>query len=284
MEKIAITSDCVCDMSESLLEEYGVKVIHFYITTDHGCFRDMDEITSGNVVEYFNNGGQHIHTKAPFPIEYERFFSKVLQDCDEIIHMTVTSTLSLSYEYAKEASKKFDGRVSVIDTGHLSTGIAHLVIRGAELVKEGKSSGEIVTELMRVRALVSTSFIAENADYLWRAGRISKFVKDACSLLKIHPVLRMKNGYMQLRAVKIGNYEKAVLRYVRGELRRTSRIDKKRVFITYAACPLRVISKAKKEVESRCRFEKILVGKASATISSNCGANTLGVLFVRTKE
>lgn len=281
MKKIAITSDCVCDMSDVLLEKYGVSVIHFYITTDHGCFRDMDEITSGNVVEYFNNGGQHIHTKAPFPIEYERFFSKVLRECDEIIHMTVTSALSLSYEYAKEAAKKFDGKVHVVDTGHLSTGIAHLVIRGAEMVKEGNGIEEILKELKRMSPLVSTSFIAENADYLWRAGRLSKFVKDACGLLKIHPVLGMRDGQMQLKSIKIGNYEKSVLRYVRKELRKASQIDRSRLFITHAACSLRMISKVKKEVNDRCPFEQVLVEKASATISSNCGANTIGVLFVR---
>ena len=74
MKKVWITSDCTCDLSEELLEQYNLEVIYFYITTDHGCFRDLDEMTSTNVVEYFQDGGQRISTTAPEVYEYVDFF------------------------------------------------------------------------------------------------------------------------------------------------------------------------------------------------------------------
>ena len=53
MNKVYITSDCTCDLSEELLNKYDVEVIHFYISTDRGCFKDRVEMTATNVVEYF---------------------------------------------------------------------------------------------------------------------------------------------------------------------------------------------------------------------------------------
>lgn len=280
-KKIAITADCVCDLSDDMLDNLGLKVIYFYITTDNGCFKDMDEITAGNVVEYFARGGKFIDTDAPEVEEYEGLFEKQLRNCDEVIHITITSKLSKSYRRATQAAEKFAGRVHVFDTEHLSTGIGHLVIKALEMVKEGKDVPEILDTLSVLKGKVSTSFIADKVDYLYRNGRVSKAVMLICTAFKIHPVLTMKNGYLKIKTVYIGNYEKCVLRYVRKELKKGSGIEKKRVFITHASCTVKLISKVKDVIGKQCPFEDVYVTDASATITSNCGANTLGVLFVR---
>lgn len=281
MNKVWITSDCTCDLSKTLLEKYNVEVIYFYISTDRGCFRDRAEMTASNVVEYFDNGGQRISTAAPAVGEYVDFFGRVLKKYDEIIHITIGSKLSMSYENAVNAAKQFNGRVRVFDSGHLSTGIAHMVIHAIEMARKGNLAIEITEELEKIKDKVSTTFIADNADYLYRTGRVSKNVKNICSTLRIHPVLTIKDGRIVLKSVRIGDYENAVLRYVRGELRKTKQIRKDRVFITYSTCPVRILSKIREQVNACCTFEEVWETKASATITSNCGANTVGVLFVR---
>lgn len=280
-KKICITSDCVCDLPEEILEKYEIPVIYFYIHTDKGCFRDMDEITAGNIIEYFENGGRYISTNAPKPDEYVEFFAKVLENCDEILHITIADSLSKSFEFAMEASQKFDGQVSVYNSGHLSTGIAHMVLKAVELVGENKTCEEIVEILDNMRDKISTSFIAENADYLYRNGRVSRIVKIFCSAFKVHPVLAVYDGKMKLKSIQVGDYSKSVLRYVRGELRKVTCIDKRVLFVTHVDCRVKLIGKVREVVEGQGEFENIIVSKASTTISSNCGANTLGVLFVR---
>ncbi|MBQ9135663.1 MAG: DegV family EDD domain-containing protein, partial [Lachnospiraceae bacterium] len=174
MKKIWITSDCTCNMSEELLDEYNVEVIHFYITTDHGCFKDMAEITASNVVEYFENGGTKISTMAPDVPEYTEFFERMLEKYEEIVHITICSKLSLSYQNAVTAAEQFGGRVKVFDSKHLATGMAHLIIRGVEMARENKTAEEIQEVLTGLRDKISTGFIAENADYLYRTGRVNK--------------------------------------------------------------------------------------------------------------
>lgn len=283
-KKIAITSDCVCDLSEELLEEIGVEVIYFYIRTSHGCFRDMDEITSGNVVEYFENGGQYIDTEAPKVQEYETFFERKLKKCDELIHINITSELSQAYRHASKAAEKFGGRVHVFDTGHLSSGIGHIVLKADELIKKKKTPEEILEVLQGMKDRVSTSFIVEKADYLYRTGRVNKAVMVASSVFKIHPVLAMKNGKLKLKTVEIGAYEKAVMRYIRKELKKNLEIDKKRVFITHSGCTVKLLFEAKQTVLENCAFEEAFIMKASSTISSNCGANALAIMFVRNER
>ncbi|MCH5192968.1 MAG: DegV family protein [Oscillospiraceae bacterium] len=283
MHKIGITTDCVCDLPEEYLEANDIDTVYFYITTETGRFRDGYEITSANVLEYLENGGEKAETNAPEPEEYKIFFEKALEKYDEIVHVSVSSQISLSCQNARAALKLMgeDGKkVTVIDSEHLSTGIGYMVIKAVEMRDSEKTAAEITNAAEDIKSKISTTFITLNADYLYRNGRVSKGVRNICSAFQLHPVLTVKNGNITLKAVRIGNYEKAIIRYVRGQLRHSSRIETKRLFITHAGCPVKMISQIKAESEKLCSFEEIIVTKASATISSNCGTGTVGVLFV----
>lgn len=281
MKKYLITADCVCDMPEQMLERYGIRVIYFYVITEHGWFKDRDEITSDNIVEYFLQGGKEVKTKAPFVEEYEAFFSEGLREAEQIIHINMSSVLSLAHVHATEAAAKFGGRVHVVDSKHFSTGMAHLVIKATELADWEKSADEIIAELEHMRQRITTGFIAEGAEYLYRTGNVGRFVRNMCEWLKMHPVLVIRKGAIKLKTVKFGNYDKAVLRYVRGEMIRRRRIDHTRLFITHASCSIKLLTKVKREVNRNCGFDDVSVTEASATISGNCGPNTIGVLYVK---
>ena len=280
MGKLWITCDCTCDMPEEFLEQNDIDLIYFHITTDHGRFRDMTEITSTNIVEYFNVGGQKTYTSSPSILEYIEFFSHALKKHDEIIHITISSKLSRSYEFALEASKNFNGRVHVFNSLHLSTGMGHLIVHAIRLINANKNVDEILNELNSLKKKISTSFIAYNADYLYLNKKTSKLVKDICSLFNVHPVLYMKDGDMKLKSIRVGDFDKAVLRYAKHELSKPSKIKQDLLFITYSTCPVRLLNKIKQQVQKHISFEQLIETKASATITSNCGANTVGLLFV----
>lgn len=283
MKRIGITTDCVCDLPDDYLRLHDIGIVYFYITTDRGHFKDGYEITSGNIIEYLEDGGEKAETNAPEPKEYRDFFHGRLKKYDELIHISISSKVSLSYKNATTSLALMGGeakKIHVIDSKHLSTGMGHLVIKAVEMRDLGKSVEEICGESENLIRRISTSFITYNADYLYRNGRVSKFVRDLSSTLKVHPILTLKDGAIVLKTLKIGNYEKSVAGYIRGELRHSGKIEKRRVFITHAGCAVKMIADVKEQVERRCAFEEVVVTKASATISGNCGPGTVGVLFI----
>lgn len=283
MNRIGITTDCVCDLPEKYLKANNIDIVYFYITTASGRFRDGYEITSGNILEYLENGGELSETNAPAPEEYKGFFERALKKYDEIIHISISSQTSMSFQNAGAALERMgeDGkRVTVIDSGHLSTGMGHMVIKAVEFRDSGKSVSEITAAAEEMKSRISTTFITRNADYLFRNGRASGTVKKICSTFLLHPVLVMKDGRITLKAIRIGNYEKAMLRYIKGELRHSNQIEKRRLFITHAGCTIKTVSQIKAEIEKRCHFDEVTVTEASATVSGNCGPESAGILFV----
>ncbi|MBQ5318576.1 MAG: DegV family protein [Oscillospiraceae bacterium] len=284
--KICITTDCVCDLPDEILRKNNVDLIYFYIRTDSGRFKDVDEITAQNVFDYLRNGGSKTITEAPPSDEFVSFFTEKLRNYEHVIHIAISSKISKSVSNAEEAVKKMgdEGKnVHIIDSGHLSTGIAHLVLRAAEMVREGNNTEQIVAEVMNMRDRVSTSFMADNTDFLYLNGQVSKGIHKICTMFKIHPVLSMQDGYLKLKACHVGNYKKSAVRYIRAELKSGKKIKSNMLFITHAGCSTNDIKMVKRYVASLMKFDEVFVTKASATISSNSGPRTFGLLYIKEK-
>ena len=78
-----------------------------------------------------------------------------------------------------------------------------------------------------------------------------------------------------------GKYIDVIKEYVAERLVNIEDIDLSRVFITHAGCDDEVVNAAMEVLKQTASFEEIFVTRAGCTISSHCGRNTLGVLFVR---
>lgn len=286
MEKrmVGISTDCVCDLPQKTLDEYGIDTIPFHIVTEKGRFCDFLEITSTNVLEYIADGHKAISVE-PSPEEYRSFFEKKLRDTETLIHLTISHGMSHAYSRASEVVKEFGGRVILIDSMHLSTGLGQLAIKASKLAEEGKTAEEIVSYITDMRQRVSTSFISYSADYLYYNGKVKKGVAKICSLLGLHPILVVNShGNMTLGGVLFGNYENAAKRYIAGKLRGGDDINRDCLFITHAGCSTKMLSLVKSEAEKYNRTNNIEITSASATVSSNCGPNAFGVLFYRNEK
>ena len=78
-----------------------------------------------------------------------------------------------------------------------------------------------------------------------------------------------------------GVYGKVLAEYVDERLADVDNIDPARVFVTHAGCKAEIVDAVVEQVKSKGIFDEILVTRAGCTVSSHCGANTLGVLFIR---
>lgn len=283
-KKVGIIAECVCDLPPNIIEEYDISIVYFLVETDSGIFADTYEITAENIIGYMEAGGKKSKSSAPSVEVYIEAFRKKLKKYEEVFLPTIGSSISASYANAVKAVREMGDegkRIHVFDTGHLSTGLGHMVISAAQLASAGESAETITAALTDLQSRVSTSFIAMNVNYLYRNGLVSKTVMKLCGMLNAHPVLVMKKGKLTAEYIEFGNYERSYARYIKRQLKGSGRIDKTRAFITYAGVPLKYIEEIKNQAERLGGFREIIVTKASATISSNCGPGTVGVLFIR---
>ena len=283
MKKIGISTDCMCDLPADHLAANDIEVMQFYIHTAIGSFWTESEVTSDNILEYLGSTSAHLGFHVPEPEECRGYFADILTRYDEVIHITASDKVGLSYSNAKAALELMGEeakRITLVNSGSISTGLGHMVLLAVRLRDSGKSTHEIAQACNAMRDQISCSFIVPNADYLYRVGYVGQRVRNLCRLFNIHPVLCTKNGKFTVKAFRMGKYENAVIRYIRSELKGGKKIDKRQLFITHAGYPAKSLAQVRAKVENLCKFDRVTTTKASAVTTCLCGPETIGVLFV----
>ena len=279
-KKIHITTDCVCDLPKEFLEHYGISTMYCYVHTNKGRFCDINEITSDNLLEYLATEEGKAKSQTASVEEFETFFSDALSIGEQVIHITTAQKVGSGYKVAATAAQGF-GNVTIVDSGHLSSGLGLMVLRAAHLAKKGMSVEEIIKDLDLMKTRVSTSFIVPSTESLYRNGKISYNVKKICDVFNLHPIISLKKSRFALIGVKNGAMKKAYTEYIRENFKGKSNIDTSLLFITYAGCSSKQLREFKEEVLKYQKFERIIFQKASATITSNCGLGAMGVLYIK---
>ena len=277
---IQITCDSTCDLPQSVYEEKNIRVIPLTVTLGEKMFQDGVNVTNEDLFRYVDTTGNLPKTSAISIYEYDRFFSPFVEDGCEVIHISLSSELSSSYQNACIAAQEVGG-VHVIDSRSLSTGSAHLVLLAQEMAAAGKDAAEIVEALEQAKERLDVSFVLQTLDYLYKGGRCSGVAVFGANLMKLHPEIVVTDGKMDVGKKYRGNKEKSILSYVRGRLEGREDIDTKRIFVTNTSMSQEILDKVVALVKELHSFEEVIVTTAGSTITSHCGPDCLGVLFLK---
>lgn len=278
--KIRITADSTCDLSAELVERYGVGILPLTVIMGGDVYRDGVDVNPNDIFEYVKKTGALPKTSAMTEEGYAEFFGNELKGYDALIHFNISSKASSSHENAVRASKAFGGKVTAVDSLALSTGQGLLVLKACDLAAEGKTPEEIVKITEGLREKVNTSFVPDALDYLHKGGRCSLASLMGAKVLKIHPMIDMKDGKLYAKKKYMGNLERSLKSYINDLVQNYPEYDRTRCFITHSNCEKEVVDKVREQVESLFNFNEILETRAGCTVTSHCGKNTLGVLFI----
>lgn len=276
---IRITSDSTCDLGH-LVEERNIGILPLQVNLDATAYRDGVDITPQDIFDFVAETKILPKTSAPSVAEYEEFFAEQLKGYDELIHFNISSKSSGSYNFAKNASESFNGKVKVIDSKALSTGQGLLVLVACDMRDEGKTADEIVSAIEELRSRVNTSFVPDSLDYLHKGGRVSGMVKVAASMFKIHPQILMDDGQLVPGKKYMGKMNMCLPRYIQDLKDAYPNYDKKRCFITHSSADKAIVDIAKAKVKELFDFDEVIETVAGSIITSHCGKGTLGVLFI----
>ncbi|MBR1640955.1 MAG: DegV family protein [Butyrivibrio sp.] len=277
---VRILSDSTCDLSKELTQRYNVTIIPLYVRLGDKEYLDGVNITPEELYEWSDAHGETPKTAAPGIDDITKLFEK--DSADEYIIFTISSSMSASFNNARLAAEaaEMNDRVHIIDSANLSTGIGLLVIKAAEMAKEGKEASEIVSEIERLKKNVRASFVIDTLEYLYRGGRCSGLAALLGTALKLHPRIEVADGAMHPEKKYRGKSQKYVMDYVKDMEEDLKKAEKDRVFITHSGCDAEIVDGVRKYLQSLDRFDEILETRAGSVVSSHCGPGTLGVLFI----
>lgn len=280
MVSVKITGDSTIDLSNELKEKYNISTVPLYIVREATSDKDGVTITPDDIYEYVDKTKKLPKTSAPSVSDYVEFFTEQKKQADEIIHFNISSEMSSAHQNARIAAEEVGG-VYVIDSRNLSTGTGSLTICAAKMASDQKPANDIVNEITSIIDKVETSFIINRLDYLYKGGRCSGVAALGANMLKLRPVILVENGKMGVGKKFRGKYVDCVVDYIKSKLEGRDDIRDDFIFITHTKCTDEVVKAAYTAVKKYGKFKTIYETTAGCTITTHCGENTLGILFIR---
>ena len=274
---VMVTTTSMCDLPHNIIIDNNLSILPFEVHTDEGVFKDGVQMDASDLVRYIESGGNAV-SSPPDEEVYTEFFAENLKKAHYLIHIALTTSMSLDFRIASEAAKSFDN-VIVINSECLSSATGILVMIANKLVQQNLSVEEIVQELQSVKKRLKCSFVIDKTKYMAQRGLVSDRVHKMAEALELHPCLTVKNDRSTIGGIWMGNKKRAYNSYIKKAFPVDVIPDSDVVFITYVDVPMKTLLWIKDEIRKYAYFEHVVFKQASAAISANCGPGTFGILY-----
>lgn len=192
--KVAIVTDSNSGISqkEALTLENAFVLPMPFMINDEEYFEDLNLSQEEFYAKLTENA--EISTSQPSIGALTELWDNLLKEYDEVVHIPMSSGLSMSCETAKNFAKDYDGKIQVVDNKRISVTQKQSFYDAIKLAKEGKSAKEI-KEILEEAAKDSSIYImVSTLKYLKKGGRITPAAAAIGTLLNIKPVLQIQGG------------------------------------------------------------------------------------------
>ncbi len=277
---VKIVTDSTCDLTEELIKKYDIEVMPLYVTFGEESFKDGIEINTPKLYEEVEKRGSLPKTAAISALEFEEKFREWTDQGYEIVYTGISGQMSSTLQNARIAAGEIGGdKVFPVDSKNLSTGIGLLVLKACKDRDAGLSAKDIALNMERNAEKVYTQFVIETMEYLHKGGRCSGIARFAATLLRIKPIIQVREGKMSVQQKPIGKTKIALDKMVAQIKGDKERLDPDCIFVTHSIAPESAVylnEVLAKEFPGVPVYETM----AGCVISSHCGKGCIGILYM----
>ncbi len=200
MNKYCISCCSTADLTPEHMKDRDLRYVCFKFTLDGEEYPDDMGVTmSSEELFHRMENGADTKTSQVSVAEYIEHFETILQEGRDILHVTLSSGISGTYNSAcvarEELAQKYpDRKIYVVDSLGASSGFGLLMETLADLRDAGKTIDELYDWAESNKLRVHHWFFSTDLSFYIRGGRISKTAGFIGTVLNICPLLNMDQG------------------------------------------------------------------------------------------
>ncbi len=277
---VILSADSTCDLGAALCERFDVHIVPYHVVVEGEQYLDGVTIDPDRIYEIYRERKVLPHTAAINVDDYLSAFVPFVEQGFDVVHLTLGHGLSSSAQNCRIAAEEV-GHVWVVDTCNLSTGSGLLVLEAAKRIAAGMEAAQIAAEVETLIPCCHASFVLNTLEFLHKGGRCSALAMLGANVLQLKPCIEVNtaDGTMAVGKKYRGAITKAREQYVRDQLSRDD-LDYEKIFFTHSGLPDDQLEAILRVIRECGDFKEIFVTRAGCTISSHCGPDCMGVLFM----
>jgi len=193
---VKVVTDSCSDIAPQLAGELGITVVPLYVQFGNETYRDNVDLSTEEFYRKLETSSVHPTTATVSPGQFAEVFTKLAEETKEIAVITLSEKFSAIYATALQAKVmvKRDCRIEVIDSRAGAGAQMLVVIAAAKMARSGASLDEVKDQIKRAIPKAHVRMTFDTLEYLRRGGRVGKAQAFLGGLLKVNPVLGIRDG------------------------------------------------------------------------------------------
>ncbi len=280
-----IGTENTADMPDSYLQANEIDYTYLpYRIDDHQYTRE-NELSSEEFYRQMRSGKMPV-TSQVNPEEAKKFFLEKKKICKNILHLSLSSGISGTYNSARLAAEEVmeedpSVNIIVIDTLCASMGVGIIIDKAVKMRKQGLSMEENAARIREMLPHCVQTFTVDDLNHLYRGGRVSKTTAIIGTVAGIKPILRVDEEGKLSPVTKVRGRKKALLKLVdyMEEHIGSHHTMEDTFFISHGDC-LEDAEFVRDEIVKRFGMQDCMINVLSATIAAHAGPGTVALFFM----
>ncbi|MGG5460352.1 DegV family protein [Clostridium sp. B9] len=279
---VKVITDSTSCIPKELAEKYGIEIVSLSVIMNGESYKEV-EIDSEAFYAELDKCDKLPTSSQPSMEEFYNAFEKFAKDGHDIVAAFISSKLSGTYTTSHIIKSMIlenypDTKIDLIDshTSVMALGIG--VIEGAKAAQEGKDFDEvsrIVRETIEESEIV---FIPGTLDNLKKGGRIGGAAALFGKVLKINPILTVKEGAVVVMD-KVRTKKRAIDKIVDTVSHEIKEHGIKKAVVCHILAEDEAIDLAKR-LKDELDLDT-MIGEISAVIGVHVGVKSVGIAYAR---
>lgn len=285
--------DSDCELNLELAQEYGIaddihhiKMPYIIQNKTHLC-----ELITQESSDYFFSlvkAGNMPSTAALNPAEYIQILEPHFAKGEEMLYVAFSSNMSGTFNNLNIALSDLQERYPNakfvrFDTKAISMGAGIFVLKAKQMIDEGKTMDEILSELNRIVMNVNTSIVADDLMYLKKGGRLTAIKALLGTMLQLKPIIKLTTAGTLIPTTNVAGRNKALMTVMKEIADTVSTDEDYPIVIMHGDC-LQDAERVATKLQSMVPSAKIITQYVGPVIGSHCGPGTIGIIFVGQKR
>lgn len=284
MSEYVIFTDSACDLSQSLLKEWGILcrplTLHFegedkeYSDGEMEVKTFYDKMREGSIAK----------TAAVNVDAFQDAFEGVLKEGLDLLYLGFSSGLSSTCNSAQIAAEELaekypERKIRVVDTLAASAGEGLLVYLALQKKNGGATLDEVADYVESIKLNLCHWFTVEDLVYLKRGGRVSSMVALAGTVLGIKPILHVDNEGHLINISKVRGRKASIAALADKYTELAITPNEGTVFISHGDC-LEAAESLAAMIEAKHGVKTEIITYVGPVIGAHSGPGTLALFFL----
>jgi DegV family protein with EDD domain len=284
MNKLKIVTDSSADMPPGWVEKYKINILPINIQFGDRTYQQGVDLSNDQFYDLVEQTQKIPKTSLPTPTQVIEFYQKIARMGDSILSIHVSGKLSGTILMVEEAARQVAGRFKVtpFDSGGGSAMLAYLCREARVLDKAGATVQDILDRLEFIKRKITIIFTVDTLEFARLSGRVNKLQTSLSSLLKIKPIISLKeNGSLDITD-KVRTRSRSIDKVL--EMVREKVGDSKVNIAIVHARDLQTADDIKGRIKKLLNVRDLITTELSISVAAHLGPRTVGVIAYPVEE